>query len=67
MITRGDILLLGITASVIGSLTGGILLFAGMSLIVAGANLGWLLLLPAAPLSGLFGWILARRLAKQLD
>lgn len=38
----------------------------GMNLIVAGANIGWLLLLPAAPLSGVAGWVLARRLAGQL-
>lgn len=66
MITRGDLLILGITSGVVGSLTGGILLFAGMSLIVSGANLGWVLLLPAAPASALFGWILARKLAQKL-
>jgi hypothetical protein len=66
MITRGELLLLGITSGVVGSLTGGVMLFAGMSMIVAGANLGWVLLLPAAPASGLFGWLLARKLARQL-
>ena len=66
MISRGDILMLGIASGVSGGLIGGILLFAGMSMIVAGANLGWVLLLPAAPLSGVVGWILARRLAAQL-
>jgi hypothetical protein len=66
MITRGDLLLLAITSGVVGGLTGGVLLFAGMSMIVQGALIGWALVLPAAPLSGLFGWLLARKLAKQL-
>lgn len=66
MISRGDILMLGISAGVTGGLIGGLLLGIGMNLIVAGANIGWLLLLPAAPLSGVVGWILARRLAAQL-
>ncbi len=66
MISRGDILMLGISAGVTGGLIGGLLLGIGMNLIVAGANIGWLLLLPAAPLSGVVGWILARRLAVQL-
>jgi hypothetical protein len=29
-------------------------------------SIGWLLMLPAAPLSGLLGYLLARRLARQL-
>jgi hypothetical protein len=51
---------------VTGGLVGGLMLGIGMNLIVAGANIGWLLLLPAAPLSGVAGWVLARRLAGQL-
>ena len=35
----------------------------GMNLIVGGAPVGWLLLLPAAPLGALPGWLLAKRLA----
>ncbi len=66
MISRGDILMLGISAGVTGGLVGGLMLGIGMNLIVAGANIGWLLLLPAAPLSGVAGWVLARRLAGQL-
>ena len=66
MIKRGDVLMLGITSGVIGGLTGGLLLGIGMNLVVSGVHAGWLLVLPAAPASGLFGWMLARRLAKDL-
>jgi hypothetical protein len=66
MINRGELLMLGISAGVSGSLIGGLLLFAGLALITSGANIGWLLLLPAGPAGALVGWILARRLARQL-
>jgi hypothetical protein len=66
MVTRSDLLMLGITAGVSGSLIGGVMLFAGMSLIVSGAVIGWVLLIPAAPASAVIGWLMARRLAKQL-
>jgi hypothetical protein len=67
MISRPDLLMLGISAAVTGSLIGGMLLGVGMFLAANGANIGWLLMLPAAPLSGLVGWLLARRLARQLN
>ncbi len=67
MVTRGDILVLGISAGVSGGLIGGLLLGIGLGLVVAGANVGWLLLIPAAPISGVVGWVMARRLARQLD
>jgi len=38
----------------------------GMDLIVNGQPLGWLLMLPGAPVSAVPGWLLARRLARQL-
>jgi hypothetical protein len=66
MITRGDILWLGISAGVIGALVGGMMLGIGMNLIVGGQPFGWLLLLPGAPASAIPGWLLARRLASQL-
>jgi len=66
MITRSDILILGLTAGVIGSLVGGLMLGIGLGLAVNGAHAGWLLVLPAAPVSGLLGYALARKLAKQL-
>ena len=66
MIQREDIIMLGIRASVIGSLTSGLLLGIGLGLAVQGANIGWLLVIPAAPAAGLIGWLMARRVAKDL-
>lgn len=66
MVTREDVLVLGLTAGVIGSLVGGLLLGIGLGLAVEGAHIGWLLMLPAAPVSGGIGYALARRLARQL-
>ncbi|HTW26164.1 MAG TPA: hypothetical protein VME92_03475 [Acetobacteraceae bacterium] len=67
MVSRGDILWLGIAAGVSGGLIGGLMLGIGMDLIVNGQPLGWLLLTPGAPASALIGWVMARRLAAQLD
>jgi len=67
MISRGDLLMLGISSGVTGGLIGGMMLGIGMFLAANGANIGWLLMLPAAPASALIGWLLARRLARQLD
>lgn len=66
MVTRSDILVLGLTAGVIGSVTGGMMLGIGMGLVIQGAHIGWLLILPGAPLGGGIGYLLARRLARQL-
>lgn len=66
MIKRSDIIYLGLASGVIGSLVGGMLLGIGMSLIIGGAPVGWLLLLPAAPAGGVPGWMLAKRLARNL-
>jgi hypothetical protein len=66
MITRGEIIWLGVSAGVTGSLVGGMMLGIGMDLIVNGQPLGWVLLLPAAPVAAVPGWLLARKLAKQL-
>jgi hypothetical protein len=66
MVTRSEILWLGISAGVMGSLIGGLMLGIGMDLIVNGQPLGWLLLAPGAPASGLIGWLMARRLAREL-
>lgn len=66
MVTRSEILILGLTAGVIGSLVGGLMLAVGMGLIIDGAHIGWLLALPGAPAGGLIGLLLARRLARQL-
>lgn len=67
MVRQSDILWLGLAAGVMGSLVGGLLLGIGMNLIMAGRIVGWVFLLPAAPLGGLPGWVLAKRLAKQLS
>jgi len=66
MINRGDILYLGLASGVIGSLVGGMMLGIGITLILGGAPIGWLLLLPAAPAGGIPGWFLAKRLASRL-
>jgi hypothetical protein len=66
MINKNDIIYLGLASGVIGSLVGGMLLGIGMTLIIAGAPIGWLLLLPAAPVGGIPGWVLAKRLARSI-
>ena len=66
MITRGDILWLGIASGVTGGLIGGLLLGVGMDLTVNGQPLGLILICIGGPASGLIGWLLARRLAAQL-
>jgi hypothetical protein len=66
MVNRGDVLMLGISAGVWGCLIGGMMLGLGMDLIVQGQPLGWLLMLPGAPVSAIPGWLMARRLAKRL-
>lgn len=67
MVTREDILVLGLTAGVVGSLVGGLMLGIGLGLVVQGVHLGWLLLLlPAAPVAGGFGYVLARKLARKI-
>ena len=66
MVTRSDILVLGLTAGVVGSLVGGLLLYAGLALVLSGNHAGWILALPAAPAGGGLGLLLARKLAAKL-
>jgi len=66
MVTRADILVLGLTAGVVGSLVGGLMLGIGLGLVVNNVHAGWLLVLPAAPAAGGLGLLLARKLAKKL-
>ncbi len=66
MITRGDILWLGISSGVTGGLVGGLMLGIGLAMMIEHLNIGLLLIVPGAPASGLIGWLLSRRLAKQL-
>ncbi|MGI4802727.1 MAG: hypothetical protein ACRYF2_03745 [Janthinobacterium lividum] len=66
MISRGDILWLGIASGVTGGLIGGGMLGVGMMLATQGAPIGILLVSVGGPCSALIGWLMARRLAKQL-
>jgi hypothetical protein len=66
MVNRSEILWLGIASGVSGCLIGGMMLGIGMDLIVNGQPLGWLLMLPGAPVSAIPGWLLARKLAQHL-
>lgn len=66
MPTRADILWLGLAAGVTGSLVGGLMLGLGLGLLVQGAHIGWLLLLPAAPVGGMLGYLLARKLVTNM-
>jgi hypothetical protein len=63
---RGEIIWLGVAAGVSGCLVGGLLLFVGMTLVTGGQNVGWIFLLPAAPAGALPGWLMARRLAREI-
>ncbi len=66
MVNRGDIVWLGIASGVSGSLIGGMMLGIGMDLIVNGQPLGWLIMLPGAPVAAIPGWLLGWRLAREL-
>ena len=65
-ITREEILVLGLTAGTVGSLVGGLMLGIGLGLVVNNVHAGWVLVLPAAPVAGLLGYWLARRLVRKL-
>ncbi|KAA2214271.1 hypothetical protein [Teichococcus oryzae] len=67
MVTRAEILVLGLTAGVAGTLVGGLMLGIGLGLVVNGVHAAWVLVLPAAPVGGLIGYFLAKRLARQLE
>ncbi len=66
MITRGDIIWLGISSGVTGGIIGGAMLGIGMDLMVHGQPFGFILLTVGGPASALIGWLLSRRLARQL-
>ncbi len=66
MITRGEVVWLGVSSGVVGALLGGLLLGIGMDLMVNGQPLGLLMVMPAAPLAALPGWLLGRQLARQI-
>ncbi|WP_073138731.1 hypothetical protein [Muricoccus roseus] len=64
---REDILILGLTAGVVGSLVGGLMLGIGLGMVTQGAHAGWVLVLPSAPVAGLIGLWLARRLVRRQE
>jgi predicted lipid-binding transport protein (Tim44 family) len=66
MITRGDLIWLGVASGVCGGLIGGLMLGIGMVLMYNGSLFGMLLILPGAPASCIVGYVMARRLARQL-
>jgi hypothetical protein len=66
MISRNDLLWLGIGAGLAGGLVGGVLLGIGIALLLNGAIAGWVPLLASVPLSAAPGGLLAMRLAQQL-
>jgi len=65
MISHRDIAWLGTIAGFAGGLVGGIALGLGIALALRGAMLGIALALAGVPLSGLAGWLIARRLAAE--
>jgi hypothetical protein len=67
MINRGEILWLGIASGVSGGLIGGGMLGVGMTLALGGAPIGILLICVGGPTSALIGWLMARRLARQVS
>jgi hypothetical protein len=66
MINRGDIIWLGVASGVTGGLIGGLMLGIGIAMMISGIYFGLLLVCIGGPASGLIGWLMARRLAKQL-
>ncbi|WP_338661953.1 hypothetical protein VQH23_17190 [Pararoseomonas sp. SCSIO 73927] len=64
---REDILVLGLTAGVMGALVGGLMLALGLGLVTQSVHAGWVLVLPAAPVAGWIGKILAKRVVKRLE
>jgi hypothetical protein len=67
MITRSDIVWLGVAAGTTGGLIGGMMLGVGMELMINGGRpFGLVLICIGGPASALIGWGMARRLARQL-
>jgi hypothetical protein len=66
MARPSDILWLGVAAGVAGGLVGGMMLGIGMDLVVNGQPLGLIPVCIGGPCSALIGWLMSRRLARQL-
>jgi len=67
MLKRSDIIWFGISTAVAGALVGGLLLGLGLSLAGNGQPIGLLFIVPATPIAGGIGWVLARRLAREVE
>ena len=67
MPTRRDIVWLGIASALSGSLVGGVLLAIGIALVLNGSLAGIVLVCAGAPVSVLIGWLMGRRLARELN
>ena len=63
---REEILLLGLSAGVLGAMVGGLMLAVGLGMVSQNAHAGWVLVLPAAPIAGWIGYALAKRTLKRL-
>jgi hypothetical protein len=50
-----------------GALVGGLMLGIGMALAAGGQPLGFLLIMPGVPAAGGIGWLMSRRLARQVS
>ncbi len=66
MINRGEIIWLGVASGVTGGMIGGVFLAFGLLLVGQGVHMGIVPICVSAPCSGVIGWLLARRLARQL-
>ena len=66
MVTRGEIIWLGVAAGTTGGLIGGMLLGAGLYVVAEGHASGMISICIGGPVSGLIGWLMARRLAVQV-
>lgn len=67
MLTRRDVIWLGIASALSGSVVGGVVLAIGIALVLGGQPAGIVLVCAGAPLSMLIGWLLGRRLAREVD
>jgi len=66
MIKRSDVIWLGISSGVTGAMVGGLMLGIGLAMVIEGKLLGFVFIIPGAPVGGMSGWLLARRLAGQV-
>jgi hypothetical protein len=65
MIKRSDVIWLGISSGVTGAMVGGLMLGIGLAMVIEGRLLGFVFIIPGAPVGGMSGWLLSRRLAGQ--